>query len=172
MVSMTSGELFIATLGLSCLLLPATLAAGRAPANRHPMPWPGRLRRGIFLTLKIALLQPIILCGFMVWILIAPVVPFSQFGILAAWILALRWVFTDQRQRCPVCLRLLTNPVRIGTPSETFLEWYGAESICSRGHGLLHISEMSASYSGSSQWLCLDGSWSGLFPAAPKGQRS
>ena len=36
------------------------------PANRHPMPWPSRLRRGIFLALKIALLQPIMLCGFIV----------------------------------------------------------------------------------------------------------
>ncbi len=47
-------------------------------------------------------------------------------------------MITDQQRRCPVCLRLLTNPVRIGTPSRTFLEWYGAESTCSRGHGLLH----------------------------------
>ena len=81
-------------------------------------------------------------------------------------ILALRWVITDQQRRCPVCLRLLTNPVRIGTPSRTFLEWYGAESTCSRGHGLLHVSEISSSYSEKPQWLRLGDSWSGLFSGA------
>jgi hypothetical protein len=61
---------------------------------------------------------------------------------------------------------LLTNPVRIGTPSQTFLGWYGAESICSRGHGLLHISEISSSYSETPEWLSLDDSWSDLFSEA------
>jgi hypothetical protein len=161
----------VVTLVLSCLLSPAILAVGRAPANRHPMPWPGRLRRGIFLALKIALVQPILLCGLFVWILTAPVAPFVPFGILAAWILVLRWVFTDQQRRCPVCLRLLTNPVRIGSSSQTFLEWYGDESMCSHGHGLLHAPEISASYSPKAQWLCLDGSWSSLFSAASRGRQ-
>jgi len=162
----------IVTLVFSCLLLPGTMAVWRAPVNRHPMPWPGRLRQGMFLALKIALVQPIMLCLFIVWILIAPVAPFAPLGILGVCILALRWVITDQQQRCPVCLRLLTNPVRIGTPSRTFLEWYGAESTCSRGHGLLHTAEMPASYSGKPRWLCLDDSWSALFSAASKGRRS
>ena len=156
----------IAMLVFSCLLLPVTLAVGRATANRHPTPWPSTVRRGIFLAVKIALVQPIILCGFIVWMLIAPMALFGPFAICGTWILVLRWVFMDQRRRCPVCLRLLSHPVRIGTPSETFLEWYGAESTCSRGHGLLHTSEMSDSYSRRAQWLSLDGSWSGLFPAA------
>lgn len=153
----------IVTLVLSCLLLPATLAVGRALANRHPMPWPSRLRWGIFLALKIVLVQPSILCGLFVWILIAPVAPFAPLGILAAWILTLRWVFTDQQRRCPACLRLLKKPVRIGNSSQTFLEWYGEESICSRGHGLLHIPEISTTYSGTQAWLRLGDSWSGLF---------
>jgi hypothetical protein len=69
----------------------------------------------------------------------------------------------DQRRRCPVCLRTLTDPVRIGSPSQTFLDWYGGESMCSRGHGLLQVSEISNSCSGN-EWLNLDPSWSGLFP--------
>ena len=162
----------ILMLMFSCLLLPATMAVGRVTANRYPMPWPDRLRRGLFLALKIALVQPILLCALIVWILIAPVALFAPYVLLAACILALRWVFTDQRRRCPVCLRLLTKPVRIGTPSETFLEWYGAESTCSRGHGLLHISEGSANYSRKAQWLRLDGSWSGLFSATSRGRQS
>lgn len=154
----------IMTLVLSCLLSPATLALGRSAANSHPMPWPARLRQAIFLALKVVLVQPIMLCLLFVWILIAPVAPFAQLGILGAWVLTLRWTLTDQQRRCPVCLRLLTKPVRIGSSSLTFLEWSGDESICSHGHGLLHIPETSASYSGEPRWVSLDDSWSGLFP--------
>jgi hypothetical protein len=158
----------IVTLVYSCLLLPVTrLVMGWAPANRHAAPWPNRLRRGIFFALKVALVQPIMFCGFVVLILVGPLVEVaSQLGMFAMWTLVLRWVLIDQRRRCPVCLRSLTNPVRIGTPSQTFLEWYGAESTCSRGHGLLHISEVSASYSGNPEWLSLDDSWSSLFSEA------
>jgi hypothetical protein len=153
---------------LTCVLLPATrLAMGGARADRQPMPWPNRLRRGVFLALKIALVQPIMLCGFVVLLLAGPLVPLApQLGLFATWILTFRWVITDQRRRCPVCLRLLTNAVRIGNSSHTFLEWYGAESICSRGHGLRHIPEISASYSGRQEWLTLDDSWTSLFSEA------
>src|ERR1700733_250656 len=128
----------------SALLLPGTLRVWRAPSNRHPMSWPSRLRWGVFLALKIALLQPIMLCGFIVELMMGQLGGFAALGFDAAVILALRWIILDQQRRCPVCLRLLTAPVRIGTPSRTFLEWYGTESTCSRGHGLLHISEMSS----------------------------
>ena len=141
---------------LSCAFLLA-FGMGSAPANRHLMPWPGRLRRGIFLALKIALVQPFLFCGFLAMLPIASV----PIGLVALWLL--RWVLTDQRLRCPVCLRLLTNPVRVGSPSETFLGWYGTESICSRGQGLLHTPEMSTTYSRRQEWVRLGGSWSGLF---------
>jgi hypothetical protein len=147
----------------SCLLLPGTLRVWRAPANRQALPWPSRMRRGSFLVLKIALLQPIILCGFFVQILMGRLGGITGIMWDAASILALRWVITDQQRRCPMCLRLLTKPVRIGTPSRTFLEWYGTESTCPRGHGLLHISEMSSGYSEKPQWLRLGDSWSALF---------
>jgi hypothetical protein len=140
---------------------------GWRSGNDHSAPWPNRLRGGIFLSLKIALLQPILLGGMVFMVLTGRVVPAApQLGVFAMWALGFRWVLIDQRQRCPVCLRLLTNPVRIGTPSQTFLEWYGAESICSRGHGLLHISEISSSYSEDPEWLSLDDSWRGLFSEA------
>lgn len=147
---------------LSSLLLPGTLWVLRAPANRRPIPWPSRLRLGIFLALKIVLVQPIVLCGFISQILMGQVGGLFTVGLQAGIVLAWRWIITDQQQRCPVCLRLLSKPVRIGTPSQTFLEWYGAESMCSRGHGLLQISDRSVSYAGL-QWLGLDDSWSGLF---------
>jgi hypothetical protein len=152
---------------LSCLFLPGTLAVWRLPASRQPMAWRSRLRQGIFLALKIALVQLMMLCGFILLILILPLGGFGGLGFPVASILVLRWVISDQQQRCPVCLRLLTAPVRIGTASRTFLEWYGAESTCSRGHGLLHISENASSFSRRPQWLSLDDSWSGLFPRQP-----
>jgi hypothetical protein len=100
----------------------------------------------------------------------ATVLP-AQLANYTLWFLTLRWVLLDQRNRCPECLRLLTEPVRIGASSRTFLEWYGSESACASGHGLLQISEMPASYS-AAEWHRLDGSWSGLFsPAAEVRQR-
>jgi hypothetical protein len=150
---------------LSGLALPAIRLAIGPGANRCPIPWPGRLRRGIFLALKIALLQPILFGGFVVVLPILSV-PIANLGSIASWTLAFRWVLIDQQRRCPVCLRLLTEPVRIGSASQTFLEWYGAESTCSRGHGLLHISEMPASYSAKPEWLRLGDSWRSLFGSA------
>jgi hypothetical protein len=141
--------------------------------RRRPAPWPNRLRLGIFLLLKLALVQPVMLCGFVAMIRVGPAAALpAQLANYTLWFLTLRWVLLDQRSRCPVCLRLLTEPVRIGVPSQTFLEWYGSESACSRGHGLLQTSEMPASYSAAPEWHRLDDSWSGLFsPAAEVRQR-
>jgi hypothetical protein len=148
----------------SCLFLPGTLAVWGRPANYHSMPWPRRLRRGIFLAMKIALVQPMVVC----LLFVVLIVPGAVAGFYPAVILVLRWVITDQQRRCPVCLRLLTAPIHIGTPSRTFLEWYGAESACSHGHGLLHISENTFSYSRKPQWLSLDDSWRDLFAEGVK----
>jgi hypothetical protein len=152
----------IAMLLLSALALPVIRLAMGPAGHRYPLPWRSRLRRGIFLALKIALIQPMMLSGF-VGVCAMPIanMPFS-----VCWILAIRWALIDQRDRCPVCLRLLTTPVRIGSASQTFLEWYGAESTCSRGHGLLHTWETHASYSGKPEWRALDDSWKSLFSEA------
>jgi hypothetical protein len=170
---LSAGDLLagsISMLLMTCVFLPATgLAMGRAPANGHPVPWPGRLRRGIFLALKIALVQPVLFSGLVVLVLVGPVAP--GLGVCATWILAFRWVIADQRRRCPVCLRLLANPVRIGNSSHTLLEWYGAESICTRGHGLRLMPEISASYCGKQEWLDLDDSWRGVFSEAAGARR-
>jgi hypothetical protein len=155
---------YVGMLMVSCLFLTGTLPVWRLPATGHPMPYRNRLRRGIFLALKIALVQPMMLCVFVLQFVMGPLAGFVGLGFNVAFILVLRWVITDQQQRCPVCLRLLTAPIRIGTPSRTFLEWYGAESTCSRGHGLLHVSETASSFTRRPQWLSLDDSWSDLFP--------
>jgi hypothetical protein len=152
----------VAMLLLSALALPVIRLAMGPHASRYPLPWRSRLRRGIFLALKIALIQPMMLGGFVA----VCAMPIANMPFSVCWILAIRWALIDQRDRCPVCLRLLTTPVRIGSASQTFLEWYGAESTCSRGHGLLHTWEMPASYSGKPEWLALDDSWKSLFCSA------
>lgn len=155
---------------ISALLLPGTIAVWRSPVLSSSMPWTITLRRGIFLALKIALVQPMLFCILFIELHMGPVGGFASLGFYAEVILVLRWVITDQQQRCPVCLRSLTAPVHIGTPSQTFLEWYGVESTCARGHGLLHVSENASSFSQRPQWLSLGDSWSGLF-SEPHGRR-
>jgi hypothetical protein len=143
----------LAMLLLTCLMLPATRAMGPAPAPHTPMPWPRALRNGTFFALKLALVQPVMLCGFLHLLLVGRWVPFvPQLGVFATWILTFRWILVDQRRRCPDCLRLLVSPVRIGTSSQTFLEWYGDESVCARGHGMLQVPEIATSFS-EVQWL-------------------
>lgn len=150
---------------LSSLALPAIrLALG--PGAHYPLSWRSRLRRASFLALKIALLQPIM---FGVFVLVCAV-PIARLAFTASCILAFRWALIDQRSRCPMCLRLLTEPVRMGSASQTFLDWYGVESTCSRGHGVLQISQMPAGYSSHPEWLALDDSWQSLF-SEPAGVR-
>jgi hypothetical protein len=155
----------VGMLMLSAVALPAMRLAMGPGAARYPIPWPSRMRRGTFMALKIALMQPILFGGFVIALPILSI-PVANLGFGAAFTLAFRWVLIDQQRRYPVCLRLLTDPIRIGSASHTFLEWYGAESTCSRGHGLLHISEMPASYSAKPGWLRLGDSWRSLFSDA------
>lgn len=150
----------------SCVFLTIMrLVSHGSTAPAHPVRMRHKLQAALFLLLKLALLQPVLLVGFAIEIALGrmPAIPLA---VCAFWIFALRWALLDQRRRCPVCLRLLGEPVRIGAASQTFLDWYGAESVCSRGHGILQTPEIPSSYSGSPLWLDLDDSWSGLFPAS------
>ena len=66
----------------------------------------------------------------------------------------------DQRARCRVCLRLLAFPVRIGRPGSLLLDWGGTEFLCSEGHGVLHIPQLSTSWDeDADRWITLDDSW-------------
>jgi hypothetical protein len=149
---------------ISFVVLPATtsLALGDYPANRHSPVGAIRLRRWVFLAIKIALLLPIVFCGSLDLASIVSI-NFQPHGFLVGLIVAWRWALIDQRQRCPVCLRRLTNPTRIGGPSHTFLAWYGTELICSQGHGLLYVPEIPTSCCSTQRWQYLDSSWSSLF---------
>jgi hypothetical protein len=91
----------------------------------------------------------------------APMQPQLTFVL---YFIAYRWAISDQNRRCPVCLRLLTNPVPIGHSAGTLLEWYGTEFVCAKGHGVLHEPEpLMASYC-KRRWVSLDASWRELFP--------
>jgi len=68
-------------------------------------------------------------------------------------LLALRWSFFDQEQRCKQCLRLLTTPARVGRPSRNLLEWNGTEQVCKQGHGTLSVPEIETSWHQYSQWI-------------------
>jgi hypothetical protein len=142
-------------MGISAMVLPGvtSLSLGKYPAHH--------VGRWIFLAAKFALVLPIVLFGTLdVFSLIA--IHLQPHVLFFGSVIGFRWVLVDQRRRCPVCLRVLTNPTPIGEPSRTLLEWYGTELVCTRGHGLLHVPEIRNSYS-EQRWLRLDSSWSSLF---------
>ncbi len=121
-------------------------------------------RRGLFLGAKVLLVLPIVMFGSLdlgsFGDTVSPV--FLDIAFFASMFGA-RWIFADQRRRCPVCLRLLANPVRIGEVSRILLEWHGTELMCLRGHGMLYVPEWPAIWSGRQRWMGLGTSWGGLF---------
>ena len=123
----------------------------------------------MFLGAKITLLLPILYCG---PLLIAHAAVAGSCDsrhevqtliTVCACLLAAFWIIDDQRQRCPLCLRMLTNPARVGERSRSLLSFSGMEYVCSKGHGLLHIPDYPTSWFASQRWLSLDSSWGILF---------
>jgi len=121
-----------------------------------------RLRPWTFLAARIFLLLPILVFGTLDLIAIGGP-PLLRVAIPWGWFLAIRWLVQDHRRRCPVCLRLLSNPVRIGGSSRILLEWHGTELICLQGHGVLHVPERPAIWFSKQRWVTLDATWRGLF---------
>jgi hypothetical protein len=165
------GDIFLFAVILACLALPATtsLPLGEYRLSSRKLPWSKRLRRWGFLGCKLALLLPIVyFVSLDLAHMRATIDPFSAEYIqlvssFSICLFGLRWSLRDQRQRCPVCLRKLTHPARVGQPSRTFLAWNGTELICIGGHGLLHVPEMPTSWFSTQRWLYLDPSWDVLF---------
>jgi hypothetical protein len=164
-------DLFLFAVFLACLALPATtsLPLGEYRVTSQKLSWSTRLRRWGFLGCKIALLLAIVyFVSLDLAHLRTTLDPLSSEYIQLAssfsiCLFGLRWVLRDQRQRCPVCLKRLTHPARVGQPSRNFLAWNGTELICVAGHGLLHIPEIQTSWLDSQRWLYLDPSWDVLF---------
>lgn len=138
------------------LCLTSLVRSQEHPARRYALRGFAGVRCWVLLAAKSVLLVLIVVFG------MADLGWAGGFGIFF-FVLAFRWAVDDHRERCPVCLRRLTNPTRIGEPSHTFLDWYGTELMCDRGHGLLHVPEIHASCYNTQHWLDLDPSWSGLF---------
>lgn len=114
-----------------------------------------------FFALKIALLAVPVYCGTLIAGSLFP--PITPHALLIGYVLGFRWALDDHRRRCPICLRLLSNPVTIGTPSQTLLDWYGTEFICILGHGALYVSGDQLSFDSEQRWQHLDHTWKELF---------
>jgi hypothetical protein len=164
-----SAVIFIST----CFLIPAVTSrsVGEFLARRELLSWLLRPRLWLFLSFKIGFILLIVCCAIDIWAcdsspLIMAAAPLVVQIVLWSCLFALRWAFVDQRQRCPVCLRLLTKPVWVGDRSRYFLEWNCTELMCPRGHGLLYVPELPASWFSAQRWVYLNPSWSSLFRRA------
>jgi len=170
-------DIFLFAVFLAVLALPAitSVSVGDLSVSVHRISWPRRLWRWGFLGVKIALLLPIVhfasldlAYGFTafnanqaMYIQLASTFFVCLFGM--------SWVLSDQRQRCPVCLRRVDHPARVGQLSRTFLAWSGTELMCMGGHTLLHVPSLPTSWFSSQRWMFLDSSWDFLFAgSAPK----
>lgn len=134
----------------------AIAAAGRISLRGHS--W----RYGAFLFLKLLVLAVIIpllwieagaalrgaIANRTVRVLAGGLAPAIVFVASFGW--AVLWSLADQRQRCPVCLRRLVIPVRIGSWGSVF-EPATTEWICGAGHGSLCIPDLESGESG--QWI-------------------
>jgi hypothetical protein len=164
-------SILLFTLIVALIALPATTALplGEYPRHNGRLPWPARMRRWIFFWSKFALFVPLVCftsldAAYASHPLNSTTGQYIQLGIsFFGFLFAFRWILQDQRKRCPVCLRVLSNPVRVGLASRNFLAWNGTELICAGGHGLLHIPELPTSWFGTQRWQYLDPSWGSLF---------
>jgi hypothetical protein len=141
----------------------SSFTLGEYPASPTSPAHARRFHRWAFLIIKFALLIPLV---FLVTFDVA--IPLSRHPVLqpqatmVGYVIAFRWALNDQRRRCPVCLRPLKKSASIGQFSHNFLEWYGTEFYCAKGHGLLHVPQIATTYD-THRWQDLDRSWSILF---------
>ncbi len=164
-------RIFLFTVFLALLSLPAitSLSLGEYSTHDHKLTTQARLRRWLFLAIKLALVFPAVyFVSVDLAYLVRDVSPIRSeyIQIVASFVLclsALHCVVRDQRRRCPVCLSTLSSPARVGQASRNFLDWNGTELICTGGHGLLHVPELPTSWFHTQRWLYLDPSWSSLF---------
>ena len=143
---------FIVTLLFALMILPGTirfLQDEGSPRARFSF------RRWAFLAAKVVLLVTIVFFAIMD-LGSGRTVEVRPQALTLCFAVAFRWTLKDQRRRCPVCLRRLTNPVSFGGPSQMFLDWYGTELICTEGHGMMHVPEIPTSSYSAQRWVSLD----------------
>ena len=166
--------IFLFTLFLAILALPAITSVFQSESSfaSHPPSLRTKAKRWGFLVVKLCLVAGL---AYFAAVDIAygsfadysPSAEFVQFA--ASFLIALfglRWAVVDQSRRCPVCLRCVTNPARVGFASCNFLGWNGTEMICTGGHALLHVPSLPTSWFSRQRWMYLDASWGFLFADA------
>jgi hypothetical protein len=153
------------------LALPAitSMSKGEYSLGSQKLSLERRLWRWGFLCAKIALLIPIVYFASLDFAYSC----MSSFSTPSGYIhfacsfsicfLGLGWVFQDQQQRCPICLKRVTNPTTVGQPSRIF------ELICVGGHTLLHVPEMPINRFSAQRGLYLDASWRFMFASSGVG---
>jgi hypothetical protein len=173
--SQTPWGTFSFALFLALLALPAvtSVTLGESNFSTHRPGLKRRVARWLFLAAKLVLIAAI------AWYAASDIAyssidassewaPFVQ--LVATFVICLfgfRWAIADQRERCPVCLRRVTHPARVGLASRSFLGWNGTEMMCLGGHTLLHVPSLPTSWFGGPRWLYLDHSWDFLFANNP-----
>jgi hypothetical protein len=148
-----AGTVFAFALFLALLALPAITAVslGEGSGPSHRTSWPRRLYRWSFFGAKVALLLPMIYfasmnLGYGFTSLSREQDIYIQLvSTFCMCLFSLRWALKDQRQRCPVCMHLVTHPAQVGQASRTFLDWNGTEMMCMGGHTLLHVPSLPTS---------------------------
>jgi len=166
---------FLFALFLALLALPAVTSVTLSESNfsSHRPGLKRRIARWLFLVAKLVLTSAIAwfasldlaYAGIDVSSQWAPFVQLVAGFVICLF--AFRWALADQQQRCPVCLRRVTHPARVGLASRTFLGWNGTEMMCLGGHTLLHVPSLPTSWFGAPRWLYLDHSWDFLFVNNP-----
>ena len=147
------------------LLALTSFSLGEFPARGELRAWKARLRRWTFLSGKVSLILLMVYSGsFILGCNVLPIIPaqLQLCGLIWGCTFGLRWALNDQRQRCPVCLRLLTQPVWVGERSRYFLELNCTGRMCPKGHGLLYVPESPTTWFSAQRWLGLDSSGCGL----------
>lgn len=156
---------------LALVALPAvtSVSLGESQVSSHRPSWKQRMWRVLFLAAKFVLVAALGLYASLVvaYFSFVGYSPFAEclqlFACFAICLMGFRWAIADQRQRCPMCLRRVTNPATVGLASRTFLGWNGTELICMGGHALLHVPSLPTSWFGGQRWMYLDSSWEFLF---------
>ncbi len=168
-------RIYLFALLLALLALPAVTSVSMSESSfsAHRPSWRLQLKRWLFLVAKLSLVAAIAYFASLD-IAYLRVSAYSEMAelvqLIANFLLCLlgfRWAIMEQQQRCPVCLRHVTHPARVGLASQTFLGWNGTEMMCAGGHTLLHIPSVPTSWFGAQRWLYLDTSWKFLFADLP-----
>lgn len=160
---------FVVLLALLTLPAVSSVSLGDLSVSVHRIRWTTKLLRWGFLGAKIALLLPIayiasldLAYGF-IGLNANQALYVQMVSAFFMVLFGMQWVLSDQRKRCPVCLRRVDHPARVGQFSRTFLAWSGTELMCMSGHTLLHVPSLPTSWFSEQRWMFLDPSWEFLF---------